>query len=386
MPAVRVTRKGEERIEAGHPWIYESDIADRGEARAGDTVRVATRGGRALGAAHFSSASKITLRMLSRKAEAVNREFWMERLARALEYRRRVAGQSEAFRAVHAEGDLLPGLVVDHYGGYLGAQFLTQGMDRARGDILSCLEQLLTPKGVVARNDVPSRKHEDLPLEPEVLAGEIPERVTVRFNGLAWAADLRRGQKTGLYLDQRENYLAAARHAHGRALDCFTSAGGFALSMAARCERVEGVDSSAEALEAARLNASANGIGNVEFREANAFDYLGGCVAARRRFDTVVLDPPAFSKSRGGVESALRGYFEINSKALRLLGRGGVLVTCSCSHHVSEAALLELTARAALEAGRTLRVIERRTQCGDHPVLLTVPETMYLKCLIFEVM
>jgi 23S rRNA (cytosine1962-C5)-methyltransferase len=309
----------------------------------------------------------------------------MARLERALEYRRRVAAETEAFRVVHAEGDLLPGLIVDKYGEFLAAQFLDQGMERARGEIASCLEELLKPKGIIARNDVPVRKHEGLGLEPEVLAGEIPERVEVRFNGLVWSADLRRGQKTGVYLDQRENYLAVARHAHGRALDCFTSTGGFALSMAARCERVEGVDSSGEALETARGNAKANGIRNVEFREANAFDYLSGCAASRRRFDTVVLDPPAFTKSRGGVEGALRGYREINTKALRLLERGGVLATCSCSHHVSEAALLEVAAEASLETGRTLRVLERRTQAQDHPILLTVPETMYLKCLIFEV-
>jgi 23S rRNA (cytosine1962-C5)-methyltransferase len=382
---VRVTRKAEARIEAGHPWVYASDVGDRGGARAGDVVRVATQRGQALGVAHYSSTSQITLRMLSRKVEPIDRAFWVARLARALEYRRRIAAESGAFRVVHAEGDLLPALIVDKYGDYLAAQFLDQGMERARAEIVSCLGELLAPKGIIARNDVPARKHEELTLEPEVLSGEIPERVTVRFNGLAWSADLRRGQKTGVYLDQRENYTAAARYAHGRALDCFTSTGGFALSIAGRCERVEGVDSSAEALETARRNAAANGIMNVEFREANAFDYLSGCAAARRRFDTVVLDPPAFTKSRGGVEGALRGYREINSKALRLLERGGVLVTCSCSHHVSEAALLEVAAQAALETGRTLRVVERRTQAQDHPILLTVPETMYLKCLIFEV-
>jgi len=247
------------------------------------------------------------------------------------------------------------------------------------------LTERLGARGVIARNDAAVRKRESLPLETAVLAGEIPEIATIQMNGFRLEADLARGQKTGVFLDQRENYLAAARYARGNALDCFTFTGGFALHMAARCDSVEAVDSSAPALERARKNAEANGIGNVSFREADVFELLSGYASARRQFSTIVLDPPAFAKSRASLGGAVRGYKDINLRALRLLGPGGILVTCSCSHHLSEAAFLQLLAEAALDAGRTLRVAERLTQARDHPILLTVPETHYLKCLVLEV-
>lgn len=386
MNAVRLTRRGEDRLESGHPWIFAGDVAERGAAQAGQAVRVVNAKGRFLGIAHYSSTSQITLRLLSREDEAIDRAFFLRRLRAAAAHRERVAPDCPAFRLVHAEGDLLPGLIIDRYGGCLVLQLLDQGMDAARDVLLDCLQELFSPRGVIARNDVPVRKLEGLPLEPELLAGEIPERVSTSMNGLTFQADLRRGQKTGVYLDQRENYLAAARWARGRALDCFTSTGGFALHLAARCESVEGVDSSPEALRAAESNRQANAIANLTFREANAFDYLAGLVSARRQFDTVVLDPPAFAKSRTNLDAALRGYKEINFKALRLLAPGGTLVTCSCSHHVQESALLQVVAEAALDARRTLRILERRTQAQDHPILLTVPETLYLKCVIFEVL
>ncbi len=386
MNAVRLTRRGEDRLESGHPWIFAGDVAERGAAQAGQAVRVVNAKGRFLGIAHYSSTSQITLRLLSREDEAIDRAFFLRRLRAAAAHRERVAPDCPAFRLVHAEGDLLPGLIIDRYGGCLVLQLLDQGMDAARDVLLDCLQELFSPRGVIARNDVPVRKLEGLPLEPEVLAGEIPERVSTSMNGLTFQADLRRGQKTGVYLDQRENYLAAARWARGRALDCFTSTGGFALHLAARCDSVEGVDSSPEALRAAESNRQANAIANLTFREANAFDYLAGLVSARRQFDTVVLDPPAFAKSRTNLDAALRGYKEINFKALRLLAPGGTLVTCSCSHHVQESALLQVVAEAALDARRTLRILERRTQAQDHPILLTVPETLYLKCVIFEVL
>jgi 23S rRNA (cytosine1962-C5)-methyltransferase len=243
---------------------------------------------------------------------------------------------------------------------------------------------MFSPLAIVARNDAAVRAHESLPLETTVLAGDAPASVSIRMNGLALEADLLRGQKTGVFLDQRENYLAAARHARGRALDCFTSTGGFALHMAPRCESVEAVDSSAAALAMAARNRDANALTGIEFVQADLFDYLASQRAAHRRFSTIVLDPPAFAKSRSAVEGAARGYREINRRALEMLEPGGVLVTCSCSHHLSESALLEIVAAAALDAGKTLRVLERRTQSADHPILLTVPETHYLKCLILE--
>jgi 23S rRNA (cytosine1962-C5)-methyltransferase len=387
MNEVRVNRKAAGRVASGHPWIFSSDLTDRDGAQPGAAVKVADERGRALGTAHYSSTSQIALRLLSRQVEEIGRDFYLHRLRAAEAFRARVVRDSDSYRVVHGEADLLPALVVDRYGDFLVVQTLDQGMDSAKAEILSCLEEIYQPKGVIARNDAAVRAKEQLPLESGVLAGHVPETVTVRMNGLHLQADLLRGQKTGIYLDQRENYLAAARYAHGgKALDCFTSTGGFALHLARECESVEAVDSSAQALGTAKANARANGIDNIEFRQADVFELLAGYANAHRQFSLVVLDPPAFAKSRGSVEGALRGYKEINQRALRMLGPGGVLVSCSCSHHVSEAMLLELTAEAALDANRTLRVLERRTQAQDHPILLTVPETLYLKCLILEVL
>lgn len=379
-----VTRKGEARLNDGHPWIYASDVADSGGAAPGDAVRVVNERGRFLGVAHFSSASQIRLRLLTREDRAIDRAFFLERLRAAIEFRRRAVHDSDACRLVHAEADLLPALIVDQYAGHISAQFLDQGMDRAAPLVADCLRELLQPASILARNDVPVRRLEQLPLEPQVLHGEPPARVEIRMNGLQLVVDPVRGQKTGVFLDQRENYVAAARWARGRGLDLFTCTGGFALHAARSCDSIEAVDSSAAALELAAENARLNQIGNIQWREANAFDYLTGLVSSRRQFDWIVLDPPAFAKSRSSLDAALRAYREINFKALKLLAPGGVLVTCSCSHHLAEAALLEVVASAALSTGRTLRVLERRTQAGDHPILLTVPETHYLKCLVLQ--
>jgi 23S rRNA (cytosine1962-C5)-methyltransferase len=386
MDEVRVSRKGADRILSGHPWVFASDVADRDGAQPGQAVKVADGRGRPLGTAHYSSTSEITLRMLSQQVEQIDREFFLRRLRAAEEHRRAVVRHSDAYRVAHAEADLLPALIVDRYGDYIVMQTLDQGMDAAKSEIASCLEEIFQPRGIVARNDAAVRTKEQLPLECTVMAGEIPETVTMRMNGYAMRADLLRGQKTGIFLDQRENYVAAARYARGgKALDCFTSTGGFALHMAGHVEAVEAVDSAAGALAIARGNAQANGISNIEFQEADVFDLLAGYASARRQFSMVVLDPPAFAKSRRNLEPAAGAYKEINLRALRLLGPGGILVTCSCSHHVSEAMLLEIVAEASLDARRTLRVLERRTQGQDHPILLTVPETLYLKCVILQV-
>jgi 23S rRNA (cytosine1962-C5)-methyltransferase len=382
---VRVNRKGANRIASGHPWVFSSDVLDRGQATGGQAVVVADPTGAALGTAHYSGASQISLRLLSERVEPIDRAFYLRRIATAEAHRKRVVEDSEAYRLVHGEGDQLPGLVIDRYGDYLTLQTLDQGMDGAKAEIVSCLEELFAPKGIAERNDAAVRKREALLLHSGVVAGEVPETIAVRMNGLKLHCDLLHGQKTGIFLDQRENYIAAARYGRGRALDCFTSTGGFALHLAARCESVEAVDSSEAALATARMNCDTNGIRNVELREADVFELLAGYAHAHRRFDIVVLDPPAFAKSRQSLEAAIRGYGEINRRALELLGSGGILVTCSCSHHLSEAALLEIVAKASLDTGRKLRVLERRMQAQDHPVLLTVPETLYLKCLILEV-
>jgi 23S rRNA (cytosine1962-C5)-methyltransferase len=386
MHEVSVNRKGADRVRSGHLWIFASDVMeDQPVPGPGSVVKVVDPGRKALGVAHYSSSSQIRLRMLSSRVEVVDKEFYRRRLQAALSLRERIVADSTAYRLVFAEADLLPGLIIDRYGAFFSIQTLNQGMDRDRETILQCLEEMCAPAAIVARNDAAVRTRENLPLESAVVRGELPETVVVQMNGLQFEADLLHGQKTGIYLDQRENYLAAARFAHGRALDCFSSSGGFALHMARRCESVEAVDSSPVALQKAQANRDRNGISNVAFREANVFDLLAGYSSAGQRFSTVVLDPPAFAKSRGGMEGAVRGYKEINYRALRLLDSGGVLVTCSCSQHLPEAELLEIAAAASLDAKRRLRVLDRRTQAPDHPILLTVPETHYLKCLILQV-
>jgi len=383
LPTVRVNRKAADRAASGHPWIFSSDLTDRGESQPGDPVRVVDPRNRLVGIAHYSSTSQIALRLLSSKSETIDRAFFLRRLSQAIKHREKVVQDSTAYRVVSSEGDLLPGLVVDRYASWLVLQTLNQGMDRARDLIVDCLTELLHPSGILARNDASVRCLEGLPLETVVVAGEIPNRVPIEMNGLKLEADLLHGQKTGIYLDQRENYVAAARCARGRVLDCFTSTGGFALHMARTAESVEALDSSAPALATAEAAARANGIANIQFRQADVFDFLAGI---SRQYSTIVLDPPGFAKSRKQVDDAARGYKEINLRALRLLEPGGILVTCSCSHHISEAMLFEIVAQAALDAGKTLRVLERRTQAADHPILLTVPETLYLKCLILEVL
>ena len=386
MTEVRVNRKAARRVASGHPWIFESDVLDTADAQPGAVVKVIDPGGHALGTAHFSSTSQIALRLLSRQAGQIDRNFFAARLAAAEAHRRRVVRDTNAYRVVHGEGDLLPALVVDRYADYLVMQTLDQGMDAAREWIVAALVDLFSPRGIVARNDAAVRTREALPLESGVVYGELPEVIEFEMNGLHLRADLLHGQKTGAFLDQRQNYVAAAQYAHGRVLDCFTCTGGFALHVARTCDAVEAVDSSGTALAAAGRNAELNGIANIQFREADVFAVLAAYASARRQFQTVVLDPPAFAKSRGTLDDAIRGYKEINLRALRLLGPGGILVTCSCSHHLSEAALLEVVAQASLDAGRQLRVLERRSQSQDHPILLTVRETHYLKCLILEVL
>ena len=381
-PGVRISNKGVGRLRSGHPWIFRSDVTDASLAGPGDTVHVLDSRGQFLGQAHYSAASQIALRMLERSAEPVD---IASRIGAAQRLRQQVVTDSDAYRLVHAEADFLPALIIDRYGDCFAIQALDQAMDRATPQISEALEAQFSPRAIVARNDTAVRTLEELPRDIRLLAGELDGPTIVRMNGFQMEADLLHGQKTGIFLDQRENYLAAARYATGKALDCFTSTGGFALHLARTCDQVEAIDSSAPALAAARRNAERNDVTNVTFREADVFDVLSSYSSARRIFDTIVLDPPAFAKSRKQIEGAMRGYKDINLRALRLLGPGGVLVTCSCSHHVSEAMFLEVVAEASLDAGRTLRVLDRRTQAQDHPILLTVPETMYLKCLILQV-
>ena len=353
-------------------------------AAAGDLIVVRNERDRELGSALWSDASQIAIRMIA--AERIDDEeaFWRERLRAAMAYRDSLPIDGTAARLVHGEADRLPALIVDRYGEYLVVQTLNQGMDRRLPVIVRLLVDLTQPRGVLVRNDVRVRRLEGLDEQIEVVHGEIPDRVEVVEGPIRYDVDLRLGQKTGLFLDQRENHAAAARVAHGRALDAFTYNGGFALPMAQRCESVLAVDVSADAVAATRANAARNGIGNLDAREANVFDALRDLETARERFDTIVLDPPAFAKNKAAVERATAGYKEINLRALKLLAPGGHLVTCSCSYHVDETLFMAIVESAAADARAMVTVVEKRMQARDHPVLAGVPETYYLKCFILR--
>jgi 23S rRNA (cytosine1962-C5)-methyltransferase len=306
-------------------------------------------------------------------------------LAAAASFREQVAKGAQACRVVSSEGDQLPSLTIDRYGSVFVLQTLSQGTERLKPQVVEILQEAFSPRSIVERNDVAYRELEGLEEKKGTLAGENLGEVEVDENGLLFVIDLLGGQKTGGYLDQRENRLAVREYGRGRALDCFCYAGGFALNLARCSDSVLGVDSSAEALDLARRNQRLNGLGNVEWKEDNCFDFLKAADQQKQRYDTIVLDPPPFARQRSNLEAARRGYKELNLRALKILNPGGFLLTCSCSHHLSEADLLELVAEAALDAHRTVMVVERRTQARDHPILLTVPETHYLKCLILRV-
>ena len=380
---VAVNKKGEARIRRGHPWIFRSDITHADDASAGCVVRVLGPHDRPLGFAFFSSQSQITLRMIHR-GESLPDSFLRDRLAAAIRWREIVAPGAQACRLVHGEGDGLPSLVVDRYGEHLVVQTLSQATERLKADVVTALQDLLHPAGILERNDPRVRELEGLDRRVGVLAGEVPETVEVTENGVRFEVDLRKGQKTGLFLDQRENHAAARAYARGRVLDAFAYNGGFALHVAPQASEVLAVDVSAEAVARVRRNAERNGATNVVAREANVFDLLHELHGRGERFDTVILDPPAFAKSKDAVEKAWRGYKEINLRALALLEPGGCLVTCSCSYHVDENAFEEIVWSAAVDAGATVTVVEKRRQARDHPIVLGVPETYYLKCLILR--
>jgi 23S rRNA (cytosine1962-C5)-methyltransferase len=381
--SVTITRRGEQRLRNGHPWIYKSDVA-KADAAAGDIVQVVDSRGHRPGYALYSDRSEIALRMFSRGAQAPDLSTWRDRLRRAFDFRQGLALDATAYRLVHGEADLLPGLVVDRYGDYLVLQALAQATDRMLPEITSLLVDLAAPAGILARNDPRVRLLEGLEQRVEVLHGTVPETIEAREGQVVYDVDPYRGQKTGLFLDQRENRIAAARYAHGRLLDAFSYNGGFALTLAAACSEVLAVDISEQAVERIRANAARNGIRNVEARAMNVFDELRELERRGERFDTIVLDPPAFAKNKAAIPKALSGYKEINLRALKLLPPGGFLITCSCSYNVSEAAFAEVLAAAAIDAHADVAVVEKRMQGRDHPVLMTVPETYYLKCFILR--
>jgi 23S rRNA (cytosine1962-C5)-methyltransferase len=386
LPAVRISERGAARLKNGHVWVYRSDVSAADGIGPGALVSVVDGRGKALGTALYSSASQIALRLLSCGAVEDLGALLRDRVAAAIRYREQLVKDSDAYRVVFSEGDFLPGLIVDRYSDILSLQILTQGMDKelAREAILSELREKLQPVSIVERVESRVRELEQLPpRESGLLEGETTQ-TTFTMNGVRFQYSALAGQKTGAFLDQRENYAAAARYAHGEALDVFCYQGGFALHLTKSCSRVTGVDSSRAALEVADQNASLNGQ-EIEWIEANAFDLLKDYAASGRQYDTIVLDPPAFAKSKKNLETALRGYKELNLRALKMLRAGGIVVSCSCSYHVSQADFLQMLAAAAVDARRTARVLEVRGQAKDHPVVLTIPETSYLKAVICSV-
>ena len=396
LPTVEVSPRGATRLKDGHVWVYRSDIVSAEGVEPGSLIRVADHRGKPLGSALYSSSSQIAIRMLSSEPITDLAALLRQRIAAAISYREPLVRDTEAYRVVFSEADFLPGLIVDRYGDTLSLQILTQAMDAnlSRETVISELTQRLHPVSIVERVDPRVRELESLPPRASGLLQGGKTATTFAMNGVRFHYDALEGQKTGAFLDQRENYAAAARYAHGEALDVFCYQGGFALHLAPHCSQVTGVDSSRPALEVADQNAALNvqflNGREIEWIEANAFDLLKDYSSPprpheARRYDTIVLDPPAFAKSKRDLDAALRGYKELNLRALKMLRPGGILITCSCSYHVSQHNFLEMLASAALDAHRTLRLVEVRGQAKDHPVLLNIPETAYLKCIIASV-
>jgi len=386
-PQVRISRRGAERLQGGHLWIYRTDVEKAPPTlEGGDVVALVDGRGRFLAKAFWSARSKIALRVVTREEEPVDEAFLAARLSAAIALRERTFGEERFVRLVHGEADLLPGLVVDRYGDAAVMQTLIPATDRRKGLLADLLANALSLATVVERNDVRVRELEGLAQVKGVLRGAPPGPIEYREGEVRMRIDLLAGQKTGTFLDQRENHLRAGEYARGRCLDCFSYAGGFALQLARRAEAVTAVEMQPGAAALLRENAALNRAGNLEIVEANAFDYLRDRSEEEPAFDLVVLDPPAFAKNKESLPAARRGYKEVNLRAIQVLRPGGMLVTASCSYHLSEEALEALVLDAANDAGRRVQLVERRGAGRDHPVLLGVPETRYLKCLFLRVL
>ncbi len=383
---ITVSSRGVARLKSGHVWVYRSDVLSADSIPPGSVVQVADQRGKILGTALYSTASQIAIRMLSHDSVADFPALLRRRVAESIAYRESLVHDTDAYRLVFSEADFLPGLIVDRYHDILSLQILTQAMDvdPVRQALFAELTERLQPASIVERVDPRVRQLEDLPPRQSALLQGAKTSTVFSMNGVQFHFDVLEGQKTGAFLDQRENYAAAARYAHGAALDVFCYQGGFALHLAPRCSRITGIDSSRPALEVADQNAALNHR-EIEWIEANAFDLLKDYSACGQRYNTIVLDPPAFAKTRRDLDAALRGYKELNLRALKMLAPGGLLVTCSCSYHVSQGDFLQMLAASAQDARRTLRLLEVRGQAQDHPVLLNVPETAYLKCILASV-
>ncbi|MEW6388365.1 MAG: class I SAM-dependent rRNA methyltransferase [Thermodesulfobacteriota bacterium] len=385
LPKIHLTAKGRRWQRTGHPWIYRDDLAGAPSLAAGELVAVFGPDEVFLGQAFSSATSRIALRMVTPGEEEVDQGFWEARLLQALARRRRLVQDSNAYRLIYGEADGFPGLVVDYYNQHLAVQSLHPGMERRLSEIIELLMAHLRPVSITLRHDAEVRRLEGLPREVRTVHGDLPPLVEVQEGPVRLRVDIRAGQKTGLFLDQRENRQAAAAYAQGEVLDAFAYQGGFALHLAPRAKRVTLVESSDAALALAQENARLNGLVNLAPVRANVFNFLKQAVAAGQRFDLIVLDPPAFAKRREERAGAVRGYREINRRALQLLNPGGFLITCSCSYNLSETEFLEIVRRAGAEAQRQACLVERRGAARDHPALLSLPESLYLKCLILQV-
>ena len=383
---VVIRKRGADRLRRGHLWVYRSDVLDDTQVQPGDVVTVREERGTIVGKAFFSSRSQIALRLLTRQDVPIDVEFFRRRFAAADHLRERLGVDPWLSRRIYSEGDLLPGLIIDRYDDRFVVQSLIQATDRIQPLVTTILNERYQPRSILFRNDIKVRELEGLELQQELIGETLPETITLNEDGRQIAISMAAGQKTGSYLDQRDNRRAARRYARGRALDAFSYVGGFSIHISDLCDRVEAVDISASAIELARSNAQRNSFSNIECIEANVFDFLRERHKEGAQYDTIILDPPAFAKNKESLGGALRGYKEINNRAMRLLRPGGILITCSCSYHVTESLFAEMLANAANDAGRWIRVLERRIQSVDHPVLLTVPETLYLKCFILEIL
>lgn len=389
MIRIELYPKRDQRIKAGHPWIFSNEIARAdGERTPGLTAEVFDSGGCFLGTGYYNPHSLIAVRLLTRTREDIDSPaFYTERLRRAVAYRNESYQGLASFRAVHGEGDLLPGLVVDKYGDYLSIQLLSYGMEARREPLLAALKETFNPRGIVARNDVAVRKLEGLDERIELLFGDIPEALEIEENGLRFMVSLMTGQKTGHFLDQKENHLLLKGHVEGkRVLDCFCYSGSWGIHAAHfGAGDVTCLDISDRAIALAVKNAEMNRVRErMKFETVDVFERLRTMKSEGQRFDLVVMDPPAFVKSRKTLKEAQKGYLTINRRALDLLNPGGILVTCSCSYHMEREMFRELIDAAARQSGKQLRLLASRSQALDHPVLLNVPETEYLKCLMVQ--
>lgn len=384
---VRINKKGADRWKAGHPWIYAADVEPVPPSLiGGEVVRVEDQRGWFLGKAFYSRDSKITLRWLSWDDVTVDANFFKARLQAAEALRQRACPDETTYRVVHGEADLLPGLVVDRFGDYLSVQFLHKATEQRKELLADLLSEQFNCKAIINRSDANVRRLEGLEPEKGLLRGNFPGPITYREGHVTLEVDLLTGQKTGAFLDQRDNHVMSSEWAFGEALDCFSYVGGFALQLALKAERVTAVEISEAACAQISANAQRNQLKNVNVVAANAFDFLRDTLDEGKKFDTIVLDPPSFAKNKGAVEAAVRGYKEINLRAMQLLNPGGILITASCTHHVDEERFEEMLDSAAADAKRRVQIVEKRGAGKDHPVLLSLRETRYLKCFVLRVL